>query len=81
MTKLLNESLLGNNDPFIFEEDNPQTLNDQENRVNSSEPEAEKAWKILLVDDDSEVHQATKLVLKRFTFEGKPLTLISAYSG
>jgi PAS domain S-box-containing protein len=47
-----------------------------------SEPaQTEEPWKILIVDDDPEVHRVTKLALKNFTFEGKPLTLIDTYSG
>lgn len=38
-------------------------------------------WKILVVDDEAEIHNVTKLVLNDLTFEGKPLTFISAYSG
>ena len=41
---------------------------------------AEKPWKILIVDDDSEIHTMTRVALRGFTFEGKPLLLISAYS-
>jgi two-component system sensor histidine kinase ChiS len=39
------------------------------------------SWKILVVDDEAEIHNVTKLVLNDFTFEGKPITFISAYSG
>lgn len=45
----------------------------------ASEPSA--VWKIMLVDDEPSVHQATKIALKFFTFEDKPLAFISAYSG
>ncbi len=38
------------------------------------------SWKILVVDDDIEVHTMTKVALRGFTFNGKPLQLISAYS-
>ena len=38
-------------------------------------------WKILVVDDEPEIHNITKLVLNEFTFEGNPITFISAYSG
>ncbi|MBD2059107.1 MarR family transcriptional regulator [Oculatella sp. FACHB-28] len=38
------------------------------------------SWKILIVDDDVEVHEVTKLALSDFTFENKTLTFISAYS-
>ena len=39
------------------------------------------SWKILIVDDESEIHNITKLVLNDFSFKGKSLTIISAYSG
>ncbi len=38
-------------------------------------------WKIMIVDDEKEIHQATCLALRGFVFQGKPLTFISAYSG
>jgi response regulator RpfG family c-di-GMP phosphodiesterase len=38
-------------------------------------------WKVLLVDDDHQMHQITKLALKGFTFQNRPLQLISAFSG
>ena len=41
----------------------------------------EASWKILIVDDDPEVHKVTQLALKNFIFEGKPLRFINAYSG
>lgn len=39
-----------------------------------------RGWKILIVDDDEEVHRVTKWVLRRFTFENRPVELISTYS-
>ena len=41
----------------------------------------ERPWKVLIVDDDEEVHKITKLALKELTFEDKPLRFLSAYSG
>ncbi|MCG8632304.1 MAG: DUF3369 domain-containing protein [Desulfobacterales bacterium] len=46
----------------------------------SDEPD-KKPWKVLIVDDEPEVHTATKLVLDDFEFEGASLEFISAYSG
>jgi signal transduction histidine kinase len=40
----------------------------------------EEAWKIIIVDDEPTVHQVTKLALKNFVFDGKPITFFSAYS-
>jgi len=38
-------------------------------------------WKVLIVDDEPDVHEITRIGLKSFTFDGKALELISAYSG
>ncbi|NEQ76794.1 MAG: hybrid sensor histidine kinase/response regulator [Okeania sp. SIO2C9] len=35
----------------------------------------------MIVDDDLAVHQATKLALKNFVFDGKPILLLEAFSG
>ncbi len=48
---------------------------------NTSQQEVTDAWKVMIVDDDIYVHQATYLALDNFTFEGKSLKLISAFSG
>jgi len=37
-------------------------------------------WKILVVDDEEEVHDITRITLKEFTFEGRGISMISAYS-
>ncbi len=50
-------------------------------RTNELPPPVGDTWKILVVDDEVEIHDITKLVLSDFTFDGKPLTFISAYSG
>jgi response regulator RpfG family c-di-GMP phosphodiesterase len=38
-------------------------------------------WKVLIVDDEPEVHAVTKLALSDFVFQDKSLEFISAYSG
>jgi response regulator RpfG family c-di-GMP phosphodiesterase len=40
----------------------------------------EKTWKVLIVDDEQEVHILTKMVLEGFVFNRRPLEFISAYS-
>ena len=37
-------------------------------------------WKVLIVDDEPEVHHVTRLVLGSFRFEGRPLQFLSAHS-
>lgn len=43
--------------------------------------ELKKTYKILVTDDDKEVHAATNLLLRNFLFEGHPLEILHAYSG
>ena len=53
-----------------------------EDKINEYDETIEnQAWKIMIVDDEKTVHQATQLVLQDFTFEDKSVNLISAYSG
>lgn len=38
-------------------------------------------WKVLLVDDEPDIHDITKLTLNRFRLAGRALTFLHAYSG
>lgn len=46
----------------------------------SKEPSLSDFWKVLIVDDEPEVHHVTKMVLNDFTFLDKKIEFISAYS-
>ncbi|QYK03099.1 DUF3369 domain-containing protein [Shewanella psychrotolerans] len=39
------------------------------------------AWRILIVDDERDVHTVTKLALSRFRLDNRPIEFINAYSG
>lgn len=58
------------NDELFFADETPE------------EPSAarHKPWKILIVDDEEDVHSTTRLVLADFAFEGSNLEFFSAYS-
>lgn len=43
--------------------------------------ESKEPWKVVIADDEEEVHAVTRMVLDNFTFEGRGLELLSAYSG
>ncbi len=58
-------------DPLLFTD---QTVNEA---ADTTEP----PWKVLVVDDETEIHSVTNLVLKNFTFEGRKLELLHAYNG
>jgi two-component system sensor histidine kinase ChiS len=76
-------------DKLVFADEDEQEListNTNENKLvftdtNKLPISAKDTWKILVVDDEAEIHNVTKLVLNDFTFEGKPINFISAYSG
>jgi response regulator RpfG family c-di-GMP phosphodiesterase len=38
-------------------------------------------WKVLLVDDEPDIHDVTKLTLSRFRLDGRALSFVHAYSG
>ncbi|MGD2181931.1 sensor histidine kinase [Lusitaniella coriacea] len=81
-----NTSLLGEDDELLVLEDDEITLledNEVVSLVEDSERKFSKreSWKMMIVDDDPAVHQATQLALKNFSFEGRSLSLIHAFSG
>lgn len=39
-----------------------------------------KPWKVAIIDDEADVHEVTKLTLRKFTFENRGLEFLSAYS-
>ncbi|GAB0055876.1 3'3'-cGAMP-specific phosphodiesterase 2 [Candidatus Magnetaquicoccaceae bacterium FCR-1] len=42
---------------------------------------AEGAWKIMVIDDDPDLHPLTRLVLKDLLFDGRRMSFIHGYSG
>lgn len=48
--------------------------------LSENNSKTEQYWKLLLIDDEPEVHEVTRLVLGGFRFEGKALQFLSAYS-
>ncbi|HLA34558.1 MAG TPA: adenylate/guanylate cyclase domain-containing protein [Rhodocyclaceae bacterium] len=59
-----------NDAEMLFVEDGVESPSDESN-----------GWLILLVDDDLDIHAATKIALNGVEFRGKPLKFISAFSG
>ena len=41
----------------------------------------EQAWRVLIVDDDVDVHVVTKFALSQASFEGRRLSFLHAYTG
>lgn len=73
----LNEDIKGQggSSDFLFQ-------NEDEDKTGESYFKRNKdSWKILIVDDEKDIHQVTKLVLSDCMFNDKHLEFISAYSG
>ncbi|MBV6341179.1 response regulator [Candidatus Magnetobacterium casense] len=43
--------------------------------------ETTQRWKVMIVDDEPEVHTMTRFALNNFVYDGKSLDFLSAYSG
>ena len=43
--------------------------------------EALPTWKVMIADDDQDVHAVTKVIFADFSFKGRGLEFIDAYSG
>lgn len=75
------------NDEILFADEEPGTaappVADALCPDAADHPEAKDRtpWTILVVDDDDEVHQITRLALQNVRFEEQPLTVLSAHSG
>jgi len=47
----------------------------------SSVSTPEQTWRVLVADDEPDVHRITRMVLSGFQFDGRRVELLSAYSG
>ncbi|MEM7344225.1 MAG: response regulator [Chloroflexota bacterium] len=65
---------------FLTSDDNAALIFESSTASLESQP-AVDSWKVLIVDDESEIHTMTRVVLQDFLYENRPLNLISAYSG
>lgn len=75
--------MMTHNDEIIFIEedvtkDDEIIFFDEEDEETS---ENQLVWKILIVDDDNEVHRVTRLALQNLKYEGRPISFLSAHSG
>ena len=66
-------------DPLLFADD-PETTPKNEMAKPMKPDQSAEFWKIMVVDDEVEVHRVTQFALQKFTYEGKRLAFISAYS-
>lgn len=81
---LVNENddlILADEEEPIVAVEAPLTLAaEEDNQLPIVNPTA-TTWKVMIVDDDPEIHEVTQLALEDFVFKDKPITFLSAYSG
>jgi diguanylate cyclase len=63
----------------VEDDDLLQFLDDHEHADDEPE-EPRKPWRVLIVDDDTDVHKATELAMQGLLVEGEPLTFLHAKS-
>jgi PAS domain S-box-containing protein len=56
-------------------------INDDEPDISPTADPLPEPWRILVVDDDVDVHVVTKFSLRNASFKGRPLNFLHAYSG
>ncbi len=61
--------LFADEEELVFAEEDSIELQQEEDK-----------WKLCIIDDEREVHNVTKLVLSDFSFDGKGLEFLSAYT-
>ena len=64
-------------DFLIFEDDDDRLVDAGRAQAQASS----RPWRILVVDDEPDVHVATRLALKGFHFDDRPLEFLTAMSG
>ncbi|WP_262692898.1 response regulator [Kordiimonas aestuarii] len=64
-------------DDFLILEEDDEPARD----AGTPEFEGRAPWRILIVDDEPDVHMATKFALKGFEFDDRPLEFLQATSG
>lgn len=73
----MQEFVTTQSDELMFADEQDDTLVGEERRTTRSQG----SWKVLIADDEIEVHQVTELALSDFALEGKTLNFLHAYSG
>lgn len=65
----------------MYDSESDELLLAPEIDVIESRVEGPRPWKILVVDDEREIHRVTRMVMDDFRFEGRGLEMLHAHSG
>jgi len=75
--------MVDDSDLMVFSDEDSELLIFEEEAIKNGDaklPTKHKTWKILVVDDDAEIHAVTKLALNSMSAFDRPLEIISAMS-
>lgn len=65
----------------MIDDDRIDLIEDSEEDSGSETQAEQTPWRVLVVDDDEEVHEATRYSLRRTEILGRPLQLVHTHSG
>jgi response regulator RpfG family c-di-GMP phosphodiesterase len=66
---------------MALDQDEDWMLEDDDEELSTAGALVRQPWKLLIVDDEPDVHRATILALKNIVFKGRGLEILHAYSG
>ncbi len=64
-------------DEFLFQDDDKS----QKRKTSKTDDEIKEFWKVLVVDDEEDIHSVTRMALKGFTYKNKGIEFLHTYSG
>lgn len=71
---------MGDNKDSLFEGNKKLNLKKRVKRHQNHSETSSEIWKVLIVDDEGAIHKVTRLALDEFTFQGKGILFLDAYS-
>jgi PAS domain S-box-containing protein len=71
---------MGDNKDSLFEGNKKLNLKKCVKRHQNHSETSSEIWKVLIVDDEGAIHKVTRLALDEFTFQGKGILFLDAYS-
>lgn len=69
----------GDGDELLFADEDDEIIFADE-AEGAADPSDASSWTVLVVDDEAAVHDVTRLALASFSFEGRTLRLVNAFS-
>jgi len=70
----------GDDDEITFSDEDDAVAENPQDMVTHQQKLSIDQWKVIIADDEPDVHRATQLALRSLIFEGKPVVFFSAYS-